>query len=151
VEEPLDVLLLTREPFPLLEVRNPLHQTRYRVMIPTFPDREVALCTCSDFARRGLGTCKHIEAAGRWLERHPNAPAGPGSVTDVEEVWGEIDRRLDAPAAGPSVPDSWAWRAPGATLYERAGSPYGPKVEKKEEVGRGGKGRSRPSPSRGRP
>src|SRR5271170_920842 len=74
VEEPLDVRLLAQEPFPLLEVRNPLHRTDYRVMLPTFPDRTVALCTCSDFARRGLGTCKHIEAAGRWLERHPNAP-----------------------------------------------------------------------------
>jgi hypothetical protein len=151
VEEPLDVLLLFRAPFPLLEVRNPLHRTHYRVMLPAFPERSVALCTCSDFARRGLGTCKHIEASARWLERHPNAPpAGPGPTLDPEGVWGEIDRRVQLPPA-PAVPDSRAWRASGATLYEWAGAPYWVDEERKEEVGRGGKGRSKPSPSRGRP
>jgi|HubBroStandDraft_1064217.scaffolds.fasta_scaffold220611_2 hypothetical protein len=151
VEEPLDVLLLFREPFPLLEVRNPLHRTSYRVMLPAFPDRSVALCTCSDFARRGLGTCKHIEASARWLERRPNAPAGgPGPALDPERVWGEIDRRLERPST-PAVPDSRAWRESGATLFEWAGAPYWVDEERKEEVGRGGKGRSKPSPSRGRP
>jgi hypothetical protein len=151
VEEPLDIFLLAREPFPLLEVRNPLHRTSYRVMIPIFPDRSVALCTCSDFARRGLGTCKHIEAAGRWLERHPNAPpAGPGPVTDSGSVWEEIDRKALATRSA-ALPDSLAWREAGATLYERAGSPYVPKKETKEEVGRGGRNRPTPSPSRGRP
>ena len=151
VEEPLDVLLLARAPFPLLEVRNPLHRTDYRVMLPDFPERAVALCTCSDFARRGLGTCKHIEAAARWLERHPAAlAAGPGPTADPETVWAEIDRRTDSPSRTP-LPDSLEWRRAGATLYERSGTSYLPKKGKKEEVGRGGKGRSRPSPSRGRP
>ncbi|MGA8274864.1 MAG: hypothetical protein WB789_09065 [Thermoplasmata archaeon] len=151
VEEPLDVLLLTRDPFPLLEVRNPLHRTSYHVMLPAFPDRTIALCTCSDFARRGLGTCKHIEAGGRWLERHPSAPATlPDHPFDPVPVWEDIDRRLDS---GPSsrVPESLRWREAGEVLYERSGPPYLPKEEKKEEVGRGGKGRSKPSPSRGRP
>ncbi|MCI4373788.1 MAG: hypothetical protein L3K02_09150 [Thermoplasmata archaeon] len=151
VEEPLDVVLLAREPFPLLEVRNPLHRTLYRVMIPAFPDRTVALCTCSDFARRGLGTCKHIEAGGRWMERHPSAPPTfPGPAFDPAPVWAEIDRKIDAPSR-PATPESLRWRAAGATLYERAGPPYVAKEEKKEEVGRGVKGRSKPSPSRGRP
>jgi hypothetical protein len=151
VEEPLDVLLLFRDPFPMLEVRNPLHRTSYRVLLPAFPDRSVTLCTCSDFARRGLGTCKHIEAAGRWLERHPTAPA-PGAPVPLatNSVWEEIERRVEAPPT-PTRPDSTAWREPGAALYERAGAPYWPKEEKKEEVGRGGKGRSKPSPSRARP
>jgi hypothetical protein len=152
VEEPLDVVVLTREPFALLEVRNPLHRTVYRVMLPAFPDRSVALCTCSDFARRGLGTCKHIEAAGRWLERHPGAPAllAPPAL-DPGPVWEEIDGRLIVEATSRG-PESLRWRAPGAVLYERGGPPYLPKTEKKEEVGRGrGKGRSRPSPSQGRP
>ncbi|MGD0256529.1 MAG: hypothetical protein ABSB90_01425 [Thermoplasmata archaeon] len=151
VEEPLDVLLLTREPFPLLEVRNPLHRTSYRVMLPEFPDRAIALCTCSDFARRGLGTCKHIEAGGRWLERHDTAPPSlPATRFDPAPVWEEIDRRLDG-AERSHAPESLRWRAAGGALYERAGPPYLPKEEKKEEVGPGGRGRSRPSPSRGRP
>jgi hypothetical protein len=151
VEEPLDVVLLTRDPFPLIEVRNPLHRTSYRVMLPAFPDRTIALCTCSDFARRSLGTCKHIEAGGRWLERHPSAPASlPDRPFDPVPVWAEIDRRLDS-APSPRRPESLRWREAGDVLYERAGVPYLPKEEKKEEVGRGGKGRSKPSPSRGLP
>jgi len=151
VEEPLDVALLSRDPFPLLEVRNPLHRTSYRVMLPIFPDRTIALCTCADFGRRGLGTCKHIEAGGRWLERHPSVGATLlRSPFEAAPIWEEIDRRLSAPLRS-TVPESLRWREAGATLYERAGTPYLPKEEKKEEVGRGGKGRSRPSPSRGRP
>ncbi len=151
VEEPLDVCLLTRDPFPLLEVRNPLHRTSYRVMLPAFPDRSITLCTCADFARRGLGTCKHIEAGGRWLERHPNVAASfPATTLDASSVWQEIDRRLETPPR-PSAPESLRWREAGATFYERAGPPYMPSEEKKEEVGRGGRGQSKPTPSRGRP
>lgn len=151
VEEPLDVVLLTRTPFPLLEVRNPLHRTSYRVMLPAFPDRTIEFCTCADFARRGLGTCKHIEAGSRWLERHPSAPTTlPDRSLDLTPVWEELDRRIGAPLS-PAAPESLRWREAGATLYERSGTPYLAKVEKKEEVGHGAKGRSRPSPSRGRP
>ncbi|MCI4365218.1 MAG: hypothetical protein L3K10_04050 [Thermoplasmata archaeon] len=152
IEEPLDVRCLRNEPFPLLEVRNPLHRTSYRVMLPTFPDRSVALCTCTDFARRGLGTCKHIEAGGRWLERHPQVPpSAPAPPFDPAPVWEEIDQRLERPVP-PGVPDSLRWREAGAVLYERAGPAYLPDPEKKEEVGRGGgKGRSRSTPSRARP
>jgi hypothetical protein len=151
VEEPLDVSLASREPFPLLEVRNPLHRTSYRVMLPAYPDRDVGLCTCADFARRGLGTCKHIEAAGRWLERHPSAPArSPIPPIEPGPVWAEIDLRIENPPARP-VPESLRWRVAGAALYERGAGPYLPREERKEEVGRGGTGRSRRTPSRGRP
>ena len=32
-----------------------MRQTRYRVFLPGYPDRDGALCTCTDFARRGIG------------------------------------------------------------------------------------------------
>jgi hypothetical protein len=151
VEEPLDVALLVRDPYPLLEVRNPLHRTTYRVMLPTFPDRAVALCTCPDFARRGLGTCKHIEAGGRWLERHATSrPSVPSPPTDTVPVWAEVDRRQEQPSSPPR-PESLQWRKTGAVLFERATPQYLPEPEKKEEVGRGKRGRPRPSPSRGPP
>ena len=119
LEEPLDLRLARREPFPLVEVRNPLHRTAYLVMLPTFPDRSVALCTCADFARRGLGTCKHIEAVERWLPNHPEAkppaPTKPGPRTS--EVWKEIDRRVERSTRG-SAPESLRVREAGAVLFE---------------------------------
>ena len=151
LEEPLDVRLERRQPFPLLEVRNPLHRTAYRVMLPLFPDRSVALCTCTDFARRGLGTCKHIEAAGRWLERHSDAiPRRASGPVDLEEVWRELDRRL-AETRPREEPVSWAWRRPGAVLIERAPPPWVERAEGKEEVRRGGAARPTRRTSRGRP
>jgi hypothetical protein len=36
---------------------------KYRVLVPDFPSREGAQCSCLDFLTRGLGTCKHLEAA----------------------------------------------------------------------------------------
>jgi hypothetical protein len=119
LEEPLDLRLARREPFPLIEVRNPLHRTAYLVMLPSFPDPASALCTCADFARRGLGTCKHIEAADRWLTNHPDAvpaaPAKPGPHTAA--VWKEIDRRLEKAGRDPR-PESVRVREAGAALFE---------------------------------
>lgn len=107
LEEPLDVRLRGREPFPLVEVHNPIHRTAYLVMLPEFPSDAVRLCTCSDFARRGLGTCKHVEAAARWLRLHPTAPVPPETGARVGPspragAWEEIDRRLvsESPLAG---------------------------------------------------
>ena len=119
LEEPLDVRLRTREPYPLLEVRNPLHGTLYLVLLSEYPDRDGALCTCTDFARRGLGTCKHLEAGVRWLRAHPEATP---LVTDRPahqsgSVWKEIDRRL-ASATGAAEPESLRLRRPGAALFE---------------------------------
>lgn len=119
LEEPLDIRLRQREPYPLVEVRNPLHRTAYLVMRPTYPDREPALCTCADFARRSLGTCKHIEAANRWLASHPNAPSPPAPKVSVRPaaVWHEIDRRLEErPPEG--LPESRRVRQAGAALFE---------------------------------
>ena len=122
LEEPLDLRLRQREPYPLVEVRNPLHRTTYLVMHPAYPDRETALCTCTDFARRGLGTCKHIEAADRWLRNHPDATPSPApkSPPTADSVWREIDRRLARePKAG--RPASLRVREAGAALFESAG------------------------------
>ncbi|MGI0071935.1 MAG: hypothetical protein ACRECT_07745 [Thermoplasmata archaeon] len=120
IEEPLDVRLRSREPYPLLEVRNPVHGTGYLVMLPEFPDRASALCTCTDFARRGLGTCKHIEAGLRWVGDHPDATPlrarrEEGSRSAV--VWKKVDQRL-AGLVRDATPAARRWRRPGAALYE---------------------------------
>jgi hypothetical protein len=119
-EEPLDVRLRSRQPYPLLEVRNPLHGTVYLVMLPEFPARTSALCTCTDFARRGLGTCKHIEAGLRWAVGHPDAPPlreprqEPARVTGA---WRRIDQRTAAARRDKSQ-ESRAWRKAGAVLFD---------------------------------
>ncbi|MCI4327362.1 MAG: hypothetical protein L3K16_06995 [Thermoplasmata archaeon] len=103
LEEPLDV---RPESGPLgvltLAVRNLRRQTQYTVYVPAYPDRTGAFCGCVDFARRDLGTCKHVEAAFLWLADHPEgrtAPLVPGSGPR----WGAVDRRLSSlPADGPS-------------------------------------------------
>jgi hypothetical protein len=122
IEEPLDVRLRTSVPYPLLEVRNPIHGTGYLVLLPEFPSRSGALCTCTDFARRGLGTCKHIEAGFRWLSEHPESP--PLRSTDADSsrtcgLWKKVDQRLAQTVKDPSPP-SRRWRRAGATLYERS-------------------------------
>jgi len=103
LEEPLDIRLTSRDPYPVLEVRNPIHRTTYLVLLPEFPSEAVRLCTCTDFARRGLGTCKHVEAAFRWLSSHPNEspPTGRPAVERAAEVWQEVDRRIQA--SGPAA------------------------------------------------
>ncbi len=108
-----------RDPYALLEVRNPIHRTAYLVMFPEFPSPIPALCTCTDFARRDLGTCKHIEAGIRWLTVH--ADAGPPTSTQAPPrpptVWPEIDRRTkDLPAA--SRVTGRELSRPGAALFE---------------------------------
>jgi hypothetical protein len=153
VEEPLDVRLERSDPYPILEVRNPLHQTAYRVLLPLAPDRSVTLCTCPDYARRGLGTCKHIEAAVRWRERHPDGrPLQPARPFATQGLWEEIDRRVAVPP-DERAPPSLAWRRAGAILYERAPPAWVETVtteESKEGVRRGVARRSTRT-SRGRP
>lgn len=119
LEEPLDVRLRAAVPYPLLEVRNPIHRSTYRVMLPEYPARDVTLCTCADFARRGLGTCKHIEAALGWLAEHPEALRGPGAAarSGTGALWRRIDQRLVASAQEPG-PDSRRWRRAGSVLFE---------------------------------
>jgi hypothetical protein len=121
LEEPLDARLRSAEVYPILEVRNPLHGTVYLVLLPEFPSTDSALCTCTDFARRGLGTCKHIEAGHRWLIGHPGTtpllpPARGARATSG--IWREIDRRLAA-LPNDRSPESGRVRRPGRTLFER--------------------------------
>lgn len=64
----------------------------YRVLLPAFPQREGAQCSCPDFATRGLGTCKHLEAT---LARAAGSP--PPELSDRTPVspavtWAEVDR-----------------------------------------------------------
>ncbi len=118
LEEPLDVSVRRRAPFLLLQVRNPVRGTAYRVAFPAYPSRDAALCTCVDFARRGLGTCKHLAAAERWLAEHPDPRpeasesrlAGP----DPARVWAEVDRRSAVPP--PSARAAVRLRWPGGAL-----------------------------------
>lgn len=120
LEEPLDVRLRTASPYPLLEVHNPIHRTRYLVMLPEFPRQDSALCTCTDFARRGLGVCKHIEAGFRWLTDHPDAAPLRTTPSPVSggPVWKAIDGRLLSAIKG-GGPESVRWRRAGAVLFER--------------------------------
>lgn len=117
IEEPLDFRPRPEYPFVALEVRNPARRTHYLVLLPALPDRSGALCTCPDFARRGVGTCKHLEAAWLWLPEHERELAdlprstfegGPG-------IWAEIDRRLAALGTD-RRPDELRIRGPGAAL-----------------------------------
>lgn len=120
MEEPLDVRLRRRDVYPILEVRNPLHGTAYRVLLPEYPSASSALCTCTDFARRDLGTCKHIEASVRWLLEHPNPRPLHSRSRDaatLARLWREIDRQQSA-LGPPGDPESRAWRRAGRLLYE---------------------------------
>ncbi len=133
LEEPLDVRWVTDEPYPRLEVRNPLHRTQYLVLFPLYPSEAPAFCTCTDFARRGLGTCKHIVAAYRWLgSAEPPAASAPrpAPVEEREALWPEVDRRA-AELADADREDVRRVAWPGAVLFERpakrgAGGTSGP-------------------------
>ncbi len=134
------------EPFVRLEVLNPIHRTSYRVFLPLFPQRDAALCTCPDFARRGLGTCKHLEAVWSWLGAPPrlpgealSAPAGPA----VERLWKEIDRRLAELARTPPHEIREVDR-PGNVLWEE---PSDPATDAEEEGSGEEVGRSRRRPT----
>ena len=82
VTERLRVRPVRGQPFWALAVRNPVHHTHYQVVLPEYPSGEAQFCSCPDFARRGIGTCKHVEAATAWLAappelaRPPYAPRG---------------------------------------------------------------------------
>jgi hypothetical protein len=120
LEESLDVRWAAAAPYPRLEVRNPAHRTHYLVLVPLYPAEEPAFCTCTDFARRGLGTCKHIEAALRWLRmpERPDPPVVPtGPAQPRRDLWAEIDQRSRELGRGPRD-DVRALARPGALLFE---------------------------------
>ena len=116
-EEPLQVSVRETSPVPHLRVRNPLHGTQYDLYFPGYPSLEGGLCTCPDFARRGLGTCKHLEAVRLWALEHPDLepkPRPPGPPAG--RLWAEVDRRRSA-ARGT---DGRTLRGVGAVLYDEA-------------------------------
>jgi hypothetical protein len=122
--EPLAVHRRPRTYYPVLEVRNPIHRTVYSVLLPEYPSRESAMCSCPDFGRRGLGTCKHIEAGLLWLESHPEEAAPDPRAADrtwVEEQWKEIDRRI-VRLISIHRPSPLAIRSPGSVLFFRSNS-----------------------------
>lgn len=94
------------------------------------------MCTCTDFSRSGLGTCKHVEAAFRWIHAHPQEAADPDpGASEPAPDWKEIDRRIHSVPADASPARRMTWA--GAVLVEK-GSP-----EKREGEGvshRGGRG-----------
>ncbi|MCI4318538.1 MAG: hypothetical protein L3K23_00160 [Thermoplasmata archaeon] len=121
--EPLDVGPVDPPaPFPLVEVRNPSHGTRYRVALPEFPERQGALCSCEDFSRRGKGTCKHIEAAWLALRAQPPTPLPAPTADWAVALWAEVDRRQSETEVGrPTGPREL--RRAGRALLE-APEPY---------------------------
>ncbi len=117
-EELLDVRPRESAPLVVLEVTNPLRGTRYRVYAPEYPRLETMACECTDFGHRGLGTCKHIEAAREWLARGPPLPGpevGPTRRAEAARTWREIDGRLAA-IASDERPPSVRLRGPGSVL-----------------------------------
>lgn len=115
LEDPLDIRQVPDPRFLRLEVRNPVHQTRYDVLFPAFPSRDGEFCTCADFARRSLGTCKHLEAAWIWLPDHPAPEAPVTAPTETLPEWDEVDRRL-AVGSPHRLPPSLRIRYPGGAL-----------------------------------
>ena len=143
LEESLDVRLRSRDPVVDLEVRNPLHRTSYTVLFPEYPSRDSAICTCTDFARRGLGTCKHLEAGWGWLAGMRELPEVtlPGTRhPPVADLWKEIDRRQDQRRrSGPA----------DIREVERAGTPlFDPEAVPEGPTRRGGAEASRPRAKR---
>ena len=118
IEEPLDVRPRDDSVYPSFEVRNPIRKTRYRVLWPEFPERGTALCTCTDFARRAVGTCKHLEAVWLWVDRNGWAPRS--ALPNASESTGRLWKRIDEAMGSVSVaPGSVEWRRPGRILVER--------------------------------
>ena len=78
----------------------------YHVIVPAFPDRQGAQCSCPDFLTRGLGTCKHLEAtlAKAASDPPPGLGEGPCPTADAP-TWEEIEhaqeealKSLDGPS-----------------------------------------------------
>ncbi len=123
--------------FVRLEVRNPIHATHYRVLLPTYPSRDAAMCTCADFSRSGLGTCKHVEAAFRWMAAHPNEVADPEpELEEPAPAWEEIDQRIRSVPADASPARRMTWA--GMVLTEKR------PTEKEEKEGVGHRARRGP-------
>ncbi len=100
------VVPLAAGPVRIYDVRNPLHDTRYRVIVA---GDDFAVCGCPDFDRRALGTCKHIEAARRLARLRPTAPVTrPERIdppSDAAALWERAEAMAERPwAAAPNGP-----------------------------------------------
>ena len=134
VTESLRVRPVSGQPFWVLDVRNPVHHTRYQVCLPEYPAGEARFCSCPDFARRGIGTCKHVEAATAWLASHPEADRPAPARRGVADAWRSIDAARRH-AESENRPAAVRLRAAGRVLFERA-APRRSTVGKKKESGR---------------
>ncbi len=81
----------------------------YRVLVPAFPDRQGAQCSCLDFLTRGLGTCKHLEATLAQAASAPPASLDVRSRTlRYAPGWARIDQEQERALSllsGPVPPD----------------------------------------------
>lgn len=77
-----------------LEPDHPIHSTfrvaspsgmTYQVEIRSVRDRHYS-CTCPDFRRNGLGTCKHTEAVLLWLKRRQRGPWKLAQTSDSDRI-----------------------------------------------------------------
>ena len=119
VIESLRVRPVSGQPFWVLVVRNPVHRTHYQVCLPEYPSGEARFCSCPDFARRGIGTCKHVEAATAWLASHPEVGRPATARRGVADTWRAIDAAQRA-ASSDDRPASLRLRASGRVLFEQA-------------------------------
>lgn len=120
MEERLSVRWRTEGALVLAEVRNPFHHTMHRVFFPAYPATEPVLCDCTDFARGGAGTCKHVEAARIEPADPTPSPLGAASRTAgglSARLWKEVDRRLARLAERPDR-RARAYRRAGSVLVE---------------------------------
>jgi hypothetical protein len=116
-DEVLEVRPLTGVPFAAFEAVNRSRGSRYPVYLPAAPSLEGAMCTCEDFARRGRGVCKHIEAVAVYLRDAP-PPAAPDRTIERQraaDTWGAIDEGFAALPTGPA-PTARQLRAIGRAL-----------------------------------
>ncbi|MCI4338222.1 MAG: hypothetical protein L3J72_02835 [Thermoplasmata archaeon] len=107
-------------PFIALRVSNPTRATRYLVLWPAHPSPEAMSCDCADYAHRGLGTCKHIEAARLWAGEHPSEIATSGVDPAPPPDWTELDRRFERRSSAPRISArALRWAEPELLKTER--------------------------------
>jgi hypothetical protein len=102
-EERLEVRALADRSFPSFQVRNPLHETRYEVYAPAYPADGPWLCECPDYAHRGAGRCKHIDAVRSWIAVHPVAPSAPTPEVPGRDAARRLAELLREPATDESL------------------------------------------------
>lgn len=115
VTEHLRVRPVPGYPFWVLTVRNPVHHTQYQVTLAEYPQEESQFCSCVDFARKAIGTCKHIEAARAWLGGQPELRLAAVPPRGAPALWKAIDRSVRTSGPGP---DAVRLRTAGRLLFE---------------------------------